>query len=159
EAKELWEWIGSLAGPAAPNDDIEGLERSTHEFSPRGIVEAPALPGDEVFSGDPAKRDEVRRGWERFVQDDAAEIARLRQRRDEQVAKAAELEQRIPDLEKSLEKLAKLKDDPDPRMGLVRGLLRQAYEVASKRLPIRKQILTNRQRIVREYDSLLARRE
>jgi hypothetical protein len=157
-AKSIAENIAALAERWAPHDDIEGLVRRTGEFVPRGIVEAPVISGDDAFSRDLGTREAARKKWDQFVIEDAAEISRLRLERDEQLALAADLEQRVAHLSKSLEKLAEVKRDfwVDLVVGKILG---KANGLAQKRLPMMKSILDNRRRIVGEYDALLRRRD
>jgi hypothetical protein len=157
-AKALADRIAAQSERWAPNDDIEGVLKRTGEFMPRGLVEPPVVSSDDAFSRDPATREVAREKWRQFVDADAAEIARLRQRREEQLALAADLEQRVTHLSESLEKLAEAKRDfwVNITIGKILG---QAEKVARKRLPMMKRILENRRRIIRDYDALLERRD
>jgi hypothetical protein len=158
KASEIWKWIGEFAAQVAPEGDLEDQERRTHYFKPSALIERPVILLDDGFARDPGKRKKAIQEWQQFIDEDSEEIVQLRHRRDEQVARAADLPQRIARLRQSLQNLHEIKDDPAFKLFFGEAP-RQALDIHTKQLRLMQELLFNRKRIIAEYDALLARRE
>ncbi|WP_271620664.1 hypothetical protein [Bradyrhizobium sp. CCBAU 51745] len=157
EEVEKLDHVGPSLGQAQAN--LDELAKRAASFKPQEYVKPPKLDGADVFSTDKQVRERTRNGWDRFLEDDENEIARLKERRSQQQEALDRYRDRENALDKAEKALEKALADK-PASGVFKEDLGFAwYDVAVEAKPRMSGIVSDYERIVRDYDRIITRRQ
>jgi hypothetical protein len=145
--------------PNKAAENLEALAKRAETFHPQEFVQVPELSGDQALSRDKAQRDAARERWQQFLNDDTGEIERLKQRRSSQQVSLHEYRARYEALSKAEDLLDKLVGNVPATAVFGNEVVEAWYRVAVEAKPRMAGIVSDYERIVKEYDRIISRRE
>lgn len=154
---EKLDHIGPSIGKA--QSDLTELAKRTASFQPQERVKPPVLDGADVFSADKQVQERTSEKWDSFLDEDANEIARLKERRSQQQEALERYRDRETALDKAEKALEKASADKGATSVFQEDLGFAWYDVAVEAKPRMSGIVSDYERIVRDYDRIITRRE
>jgi hypothetical protein len=138
---------------------LDGVAKRAATFHPQEFVKPPKLGAEQAFSRDRATRDVARKSWEDFLDDDEDEIIRIKARRAVQQSFLDQHRAQLDTLTMAKNAFDELATDPKATAVLQDDAEWAWYHFAVEAEPRMAGIVSDYERIIKEYDRIISRRE
>lgn len=145
--------------PDKAAENLEAIAKHAEFFHPQEFVKPPKLNADHALSLNKAERDSARKDWERFLEQDRDEIDRLKERRAGQELSLAKHRAQYEALSKASDMLDELVGNVAATSVFQDELGHAWYRVAVEAKPRMAGIVSDYERIIKEYGQIISRRE